>query len=281
MDKIPSKTTVLVYPGSKRSARKTIYELTRALGDAEIISPFIGGGSFEVYACWRGMRVIAGDCFDLLVDFWNCLLYFPKTLAIAIERELKAIGFDQSLKTDQSDETIEHLRDMARRCRDEKSMLTRAACFLIRNRSSFSGLMFKYTYDDRTIGRRTGQSIVSEELLERIRTFHTNITVECSDYMDLMERYPNHVAYLDPPYYGNRNEKLYGSDGEFNQHFNHEEFHDYITKNRDRFVLSYDNHPKIKEMYSDYRVIELNWLYGMKKFTNINKNSELLIVAGL
>lgn len=278
----PSKNSVLVYPGSKLRARKTIYQVTRSLGDVEIVSPFLGGGSFEVYAAYRGMHIIGGDCFDLLVDFWKCLLQCPKTLAHAIKRELNKIGYDPDLD-DQSDETIEALRGMAWRCRHEDSMLMRAACFLIRNRTSFSGLMFKYTYNDRTIATRSryGTADISESLIDRIKNFRTHITVDCADYRELMSKYPDHVVYCDPPYFGNRDQILYGSAGEFNQHFNHEELHSYLTKHRKKFVLSYDNHTTIKEMYSDFKIIELNWLYGMKKFRNINKNSELLIVSGM
>jgi len=274
----PSKNGVLVYPGSKRLARVAIYDVVRSLGVKEFISPFLGGGSFEVYAAYRRMKIIGADCFDLLIDFWKCLLQCPNALASTIERELNKIGYDTKLKDKQSEKTINGLRNMAWRCRYEGSMLTRAACFLIRNRTSFSGLMFKYTYYDRTIGTRTGQASIPKSLIHRIRKFKTNITVQCADYREMLLKYKNSFAYCDPPYFGNTKEKLYGSDGEFNQHFDHIEFYNHITKH-DKFVLSYDNNPTIRDMYSDFKIIELNWLYGMKKYRNAHGNSELLIVS--
>ena len=274
----PSKNTVLVYPGSKRLARKEIYDITRNLGQTEIVSPFLGGGSFETYAAYRGMNIIGSDCFDLLIDFWNCLLKCPKALVHVVQRELKKINYDTKLKDIQSEETTEALRSMAWRCRHEDGILMRAACFLIRNRTCYSGLMFKYTYKDRTIAVREKQASVSNSLVDRIKHFHTKIKVECSDYKDMFAKYPNHVVYADPPYFGNSDQRLYGSGGEYNQNFDHIELYNTITQHK-KFVLSYDNHPTILDMYSDFKIIELNWLYGMRKYRNVSKNMELLIVS--
>ena len=66
--------TVLRYAGGKS---KAINQITPFIKDYdEIISPFIGGGSLEVH--WSsnlGKKVIGYDVFDVLVNFWNVLLY--------------------------------------------------------------------------------------------------------------------------------------------------------------------------------------------------------------
>ena len=68
--------TPLRYPGGKS---KAIDLITPYVKDYDrIVSPFIGGGSLEVY--WSanlGKEVIGYDIFDVLVNFWNVFSSVP------------------------------------------------------------------------------------------------------------------------------------------------------------------------------------------------------------
>ena len=64
--------TPIRYAGGKSKAIKII---TPFVTDVDkIVSPFIGGGSLEVYWASLGKEVIGYDLFDVLVNFWNVLL---------------------------------------------------------------------------------------------------------------------------------------------------------------------------------------------------------------
>ena len=71
--------TVLRYAGGKSRAVKKITPFVEPYDT--IISPFMGGGSLEVHWASQGKRVIGSDVFDLLVNFWTCLLEDGNKLA--------------------------------------------------------------------------------------------------------------------------------------------------------------------------------------------------------
>ena len=58
-------------------------------GETELCSPFIGGGSFELYcASALRMRVHAYDTLSSLVEFWQTLLTQPAKIADCVETYL-------------------------------------------------------------------------------------------------------------------------------------------------------------------------------------------------
>jgi DNA adenine methylase len=66
------------YPGGKSSAVGYILELLPNNVE-KVVSPFLGGGSVEVaLAKELGLKVIAFDVFDILVNFWQVLLNHEK-----------------------------------------------------------------------------------------------------------------------------------------------------------------------------------------------------------
>ena len=64
--------TPIRYAGGKSKAIKIITPFVKDV--TKIVSPFIGGGSLEVYWASMGKEVIGYDLFDVLVNFWNVLL---------------------------------------------------------------------------------------------------------------------------------------------------------------------------------------------------------------
>ena len=63
------------YPGGKSRAVKILEKYFEDVN--EFASPFIGGGSFEIYMAEKGKRVYGYDAFDLLVNCWQQLLTKP------------------------------------------------------------------------------------------------------------------------------------------------------------------------------------------------------------
>jgi len=95
--------------------------------------------------------------------------------------------------------------------------------------------------------------------------------------------------YLDPPYW--IKSKLYGEKGDLNfQEKDHLALFEILTKTK-KWVLSYNDSKKVREIYHDYRIVPLEWAYGMKNYTGptgkdkikttMPKSSEVLILNGI
>jgi DNA adenine methylase len=84
------------------------------------------------------------------------------------------------------------------------------------------------------------------------------LSVELSDFQKALKHRPSVFAYCDPPYFLD-GKCLYGK-----QHldFNHEALHRILRK-RKAWLLSYDDCPEVRELYSGFRIKTVSWCYGM------------------
>lgn len=66
----------LRYAGGKSKAIGLILENLPELKNKKIVSPFFGGGSFELCVSQNlGIEVVGYDIFGMLVNFWNVLIH--------------------------------------------------------------------------------------------------------------------------------------------------------------------------------------------------------------
>ncbi len=77
--------------------------------------------------------------------------------------------------------------------------------------------------------------------------------------------------YLDPPYLNGQ--ALYGIKGSTHKDFDHKELAELLST-RDRWIMSYNDCEDIRKYYKDYKIISIQWVYGMSK----NKNSNEILV---
>ena len=78
---------------------------------------------------------------------------------------------------------------------------------------------------------------------------------------------------MDPPYFSNKSSKLYGESGDLHTNFDHIRLFKYISTKRN-WVMTYDNCKFIKDLYKDFKQIEVSWAYGMT-----HSKQELLILG--
>ena len=242
----------LRYPGGKTRAIKKILEYFPSDID-RVCSPFLGGGSIELALACRGVEVFSYDDFKPLADFWSVLLSSPKKLS---ERVSKYYPLTKS-----------KFYSLQREYWKVKSVKERATIFYVLNRASFSGTTLS---GGMSINhpRFTKQGI--EQLAEfKIDNFH----FEQMDFQDSLKKHKKDFLYLDPPYANG--EKLYGEKGSMHEYFDHEALAKILTK-RDGWILSYNDHPKVKKLYKGYTMFVPEWAYGMN---TSKKSSELLIVS--
>ena len=83
------------------------------------------------------------------------------------------------------------------------------------------------------------------------------------------------IIFLDPPYYLEKQSKLYGNNGDMHENFNHQMLFDLI-KTKKNWIITYNNCEYIKNLYKDYLIIDVNWSYGMNK---TKSSSEIIILS--
>jgi DNA adenine methylase len=82
------------------------------------------------------------------------------------------------------------------------------------------------------------------------------------------------LFYLDPPYFleGARS-SLYGDEGDMHEYFPHLALFSTLRE-RENWILSYNDCAEIRQLYRDYLIHEVSWAYGMNKS---KKSSEIII----
>jgi len=242
----------LRYAGGKTRAIEVIFHFIPR-GTKTLYSPFLGGGSLELYCASMGMTVYAFDNFKPLVEFWQCLLTNPMRLADIVRKyyPLPKDKFYELQKT-QSNFT---------------SKYERAAVFFVLNRSSFSGTTM-------TGGMSPRHPRFTASSIERLKLFKSkNLHVSQADFHATIPKANDNLLYLDPPYL--LNQKLYGRNGDMHVGFDHNGLAKLLHK-YDNWILSYNNCPEIHKLYGSFDIRYPEWKYGM---SNDKNSREVLIIS--
>ena len=242
----------LRYPGGKSRALSVILPLIPE-GTEKVCSPFFGGGSVELALMGQGVEVFGSDIFSPLVDFWQEAIENPLELSV---RVLEYLPLCRS-----------KFYNLQKHFRELPNKLERAAVFFVLNRSSFSGTTLSG-------GMSPGHKRFTPSAIKRLKTFRSaGLKVRKIHYKVALREHPGMMAYLDPPYLISSN-NLYGSRGDAHKGFDHEEL-SVVLRKRNKWVLSYNDCPEIRELYKYAQILETKWAYSM---SNRKKSEELLII---
>lgn len=256
----------LRYPGGKTRAIASltyIFETyyTSGMHYGVLLSPFCGGCSFEFSICKRFPYMCLNDKFLPLINFFKQCQTNREELVDELEDALGKIDKDDFLKY------------RSEIMKDGVDDLTKAFMYFIINRCSFSGATLSGGFSEESSEKRFTQSSIDNiKALDLSRSEFTAL-----DFKDFMKKYDAEDAFIfcDPPYLLQKDKnKLYGENGDLHESFDHEGFHDVITKAKGQWMITYNDSPKIKEMYKDYTIIPASWSYGM----NANKKSSEIII---
>ena len=259
----------LRYPGGKTRAVKHI--LPHIPEDiTELCSPFLGGGSLELAVADRGTQVYGYDIFQPLTNFWHHLLRTPMSLSILTDCYRTTNGVLSGLTRH---DFLQFKQDLMSK---PATSIVDAAKFYALNRSSFSGATLSGGYSKQAAYKRfTNSSIL------RLWKFEVyNFEVEKAGFKESIPKHPDAFLYCDPPYMLEKNNNLYGKNGDTHAGFDHEGLFNLLNE-RKGWVLSYNNSPQIREMYKDYKIIEAEWAYGMKNVSTktMGSSSEILVIG--
>jgi DNA adenine methylase len=256
---MPNKSP-LRYPGGKTRALAILqrYLETHYPGRTHLISPFLGGGSFELAQAAKGMRVVANDLFVPLYTFWQVLKLDPKGLHAAVLKQLPV-----------SKETFAAVRASKLAYSDPLEI---AAAYFLVNRCSFSGATFCGGFSAEAAEKRCNPSAVDRLLDVDLKT----IALSNQDAIEFLQAHPetqDTVVYADPPYF--ITSYVYGKDGDMHEGFDHAGFARALRTRKD-WILSYNDCPYIRDLYAGCRIYTESWSYGMNN--NSKASSELIIL---
>jgi len=258
--------TTLRYAGGKSLGVGFIVEqLPNYLG--RIISPFFGGGSFEI-ACAKelGLEVKGFDIFDILVNYWQVQIKKPEKLAdILATFEPTNEGFK-----DVKNELKQHWKN-------ENLVLDKdrlAALYYFNHNTSYGPGFLSWP-----------SSVYMQEerykkMVDKVReTKLKNISVECATFETVFKKYPIDFFYCDPPYFLDGDSKMFKGiypQRNFPIHhngFNHKLLRDLLLNHKGNFILSYNDCSTIREWYKDFEIVDVSWQYTMGQGeTRIGKN---------
>ncbi len=259
----------LRYPGGKSKAVKFLAQFIPK-DFKEFREPMFGGGSLTLYLAqlYPNRKFIGGDLNKDLICFWQSLKENPEEL---IERV-------KLLKKQFHNNGRELYSYLISRREKKKDCLQRGVEFFVLNRITFSGTVDSGGYSEQAFQKRFTDSSIERlkevvPVIKRIEFFH-------GDYSVLLQKEGEGVViYLDPPYYGNKNSRLYGKRGNLHSEFNHRRLFEEVKKTSHRVLITYDDNDFIRELYKDFYQLEWNLNYGMSSFTGKNKRGKELLIA--
>jgi len=268
------------YPGSKQALAPYLEAFLEAnhIDLPHFYEPFAGGASLSLELLSKNListaTLVERD--PLVYSFWKCVKNSPAKLC---ERLWK---LDVSLSTWQRFQ--KYRKSDAENCYD---ILDMAVAGIFFNRVNFSGVI-----GAKPIGGMSQSSDYpincrwnTESLVDRIcaiAKYGPRLRVCKGDAIAFLTRSRNRIAmqakrrkalvYIDPPYYL-QGPKLYRF------HFNktdHERLADYLDRLNSPWLCSYDDHPRIHELFAgpDRKILPINLQYTVRLNRRVN---ELLI----
>jgi len=280
------------YPGGKRKLRKHIITRVRTMmrqfSCLEYREPFLGGGSIMAGLLKAPLfeRVWLNDKDIGVACIWTALLSHSRKLKKKLKNYIP--------KVDDFYEFRDELLAVTRKPTTEKGVLDMAFKKIVTHQISYSGLGVR---SGGPLGGREQRSKYKidcrwspDYICKRIDTiaecFSDLVVVKdqctCSDFEPLLNIGGRGVVvYLDPPYYVKGNDLYqFGFTVE-----DHERLANVLRGTKHKWLLSYDDCPEIRSLYSDWaRLDEVDVTYNITAMkepeTGIRKSrsrTELLI----
>lgn len=152
-----------------------------------------------------------------------------------------------------------------------KNKIERLYRFLYLNKYSFSGHNNNYAGKNKPTFRPENLVKKLDAIKERLK----NVVLLNQDYKTVIEKYDseNTFFYLDPPYYD------VILDGYIHKDINPEDLLNVVKNIKGKFLLSYNDHPFIQELFKDYIIknVSIRYASAISATNNPGKTQELLI----
>ena len=245
----------LRYPGGKSRVVERIAALVPPFD--EFREPFVGGGSVFVYLRQKfpGKKFWINDIYRELAVFWG-------------QNQINAAEVVEQVtrwKAEFSDG--KRLHKFLRENKENFGEIETAAAFFVFNRITFSGTTEAGGFSLQAFERRFTDSSIKR--LKAIPAILQDVKITNSDYEELLATGGENVfLFLDPPYFSAVNSALYGKNGNLHKSFDHERFAKNLKNCPHKWLLTYDDSPFIRELFSFANITDWNLTYGMRNVTS-------------
>jgi DNA adenine methylase len=257
-------TSPLRYPGGKTRACKKLDAIMQNHFDVgsmtSFASPFFGGGSFELFVVSKyNLHAIVNDKFTPLYTFWSQVKDNRSDLVQSISQNRHV--------------TKEKFREFREKIMGCDVPLEQAMMYFVINRCSFSGATLSGGFSEASsVGRFTDSSVDRVERLD-LRSFEFR-NQDFKEFLRGVNPGATDLVFLDPPYYLEKGNKLYGKNGDMHEDFDHEGLRAAL-RGVPTWMMTYNDCDYIRQLYSDCTIVDIDWAYGMNA---TKKSSEIVIV---
>lgn len=271
---LPRDLTPLRYPGGKGSLKYFLANIL-AFNDLQgktLIEPFCGGAGASIPLLVTGAieRLYLNDADPAIAAFWHSL-FFDTSAFVNLVNSVPV--------------TVEEWyrwREVLQ-CRDSSSQLELGFAAFYMNRCNHSGLLnggpiggFDQTGNYKIDCRFNRKVLINR--IETIASFRDRVFISDLDACVLLSTVPSHhmdeaLIFIDPPYVV-QGKNLYK--GTVFDEVKHRELADYIKPKDWRWVITYDDHPLIHNLYAERTlgVLELSYIMQQAKI-----GRELLVAS--
>lgn len=278
----------LRYAGGKSKAIGFILENLPELKHRKIVSPFFGGGSFELCLSQNlNFEIIGYDIFNLLVNFWNVLIYNREEFIQELQKfEITKTEFTYNRHVLLNYWNKIKPNDLIYNTKN-KIELKEQDLTLLDNNNVLQAVYYYYnmilSYGPMFLGWPSSVEIKKDKFNRRIEKLKTldlkNVNIYCASFEEILEKHINDFLFLDPPYYLNGDSKMFKGlypNCNFAIHhnnFDHVKLCNLLKNHKGGFLMTYNNCEFIRELYRDYTLEypEWNYTYGQGE-TRIGKN---------
>lgn len=244
----------LRYPGGKSRAVDLISTIVPKFD--EYREPFLGGGSLFIYLKQKfsNKKFWINDLYTPLYLFWNVCQKNIDGLILQI--------WDWKNRFPVGKELYRFLLDNYESFDEVK----KASAFFVFNRITFSGTSDSGGYSEGSFeGRFTPSSI---ERVKELSKILPDTTITNIDYQEVVEADGTNVfLFLDPPYHSATKSALYGKNGNLHKGFDHERFAQIMKNCKHKWLITYDDSPFIRELFSFANIQSWDLMYGMRNIT--------------
>lgn len=259
-EKYNFKNGLICWIGGKKLLRKTISNFVPE--DIQTyIEPF-GGGAWVLFYKdkWADLEIY-NDLDGRLVNLFRIVKYHPQAFKDEIKyllgsREMFMQFLNGAVLTD----------------------IQKAVQFFFIVTRSFGGNCRTFGVAKRVHG---GACKSQKTVLDKIDGIHERldkVLIENKDFESLIKDYDFEGAffYCDPPYSSGT-----GYETTSTKDFDHERLRNVLKNIKGRFLLSYDDSPKIRELYKDFEIVEVSRYLGInhRPEANIQKQYKELLIA--
>ena len=258
----------LAYVGGKNRLAKQIIEIFPT--HTTYVEPFAGGG--QVFFHKEPSRVeVLNDLDGEIVNFFRVCQRHHEELVRFLRYCLVSRRWHRLLQQ----HNLEALTD-----------IERAGRFFYLQKNSFGRLVVKQSYHYSVTATPNYSVARVPELIERTHERLQKVQIENLPYQQVLARYdrPTTLFYLDPPYWGRKLYRFNFSDEDFVR------LRDRLTAMRGKFVLSLNNLPEVRRLFSKFRIrtVEIPYTaqrkvgkrYGEVLITNFPRRRPKLRVSG-